>query len=64
MSKSSCKYCEGTIGIQNTYQFDEVASKFVSRKHVYEPVANIVLTLDQGIMVQTMKQEYTINKSI
>ena len=55
MSKSSRKYCEGIICIQNTYQFDEVASKFVSRKHVYEPVANIDLTSDQGIMVQAIK---------
>ena len=55
MSKSSRKDCEGIICIQNTYQFDEVASKFVSRKHVYEPVANLVITSDQGIMVQAIK---------
>ena len=51
MSKSSSKYCKGTIGIQNKYKFDEFLSKFVSQKHVHEPVENPVVTSEQGIMV-------------
>ena len=50
-------------GIQNTYQFDEVISKFVSQKHVYEPVAKPIVTSDQGIMAQAMKEEYSINQA-
>ena len=63
MSKSSSKYCEGTVSIQNTYQVDEVISKFFSQKHVYEPIANPIVNSNQGTMVQAMKEEYNINQA-
>ena len=62
MSKSSNKYYKGTIGIRNTYEFDEVISECVSQNHVYEPIANPIVNSNQGTMVQAMKEEYSNNQ--